>query len=241
MTFSVDISNDLQVLDNLEAVTLRATGWVDIKIPTALNEPVDWKEAEPAGGNVLQGDQLWVFPIIFCPRQPPLGARVIDRAGNAWTILDVTYKDQVGVWEVHARNLAVVYGLDTLVKVLVATYTKSTGGEAVATWSVYAASVAARVQPVTQEAQIFEDAEWTKSEFRIILSAEVDNPATPIEPAASNYRIEDSLGRRFRVMGYERPERIDALPVAHCVLVIEGEEGFASRSSSSSSSSSSGR
>ena len=40
MTFSVDISNDLQVLDNLEAVTLRATGWADIKIPTALNEPV---------------------------------------------------------------------------------------------------------------------------------------------------------------------------------------------------------
>ena len=69
-----DHTADFYMLDNLEPITLRIAGQADQLIPYALSEPADWKDPDQAGGNVLEGDILWVWPIVATPTQPPLCA-----------------------------------------------------------------------------------------------------------------------------------------------------------------------
>jgi hypothetical protein len=160
MGFQFDFTADFFTLDNLQPLTLLITGQADQAIGKALAEPADWKDPDRAGGNVLEGDQQWIWPIAFSPAKPTLGSQLIDAWGTAWTILEVVRKDAVNVWEAHCRNLSVAYGLDNVATVLEASYTKSPGGEAIATWSTVLSGIAARFQPVDQTARILEDAEW---------------------------------------------------------------------------------
>jgi hypothetical protein len=232
-----DFTADFYTLDNLEPLTLRISGQADQLIPAALNEPAEWIEADKAGGNVLEGDRLWIWPIVATPARPPLGSLLADQYGTFWTILGVTRKDAVNVWEAHARNLSVVYGLDNLASVLEASYTKSPGGEALPTWTQVLSGIPARFQPFTQDAQILEDAEWPKTTYHVILGRDIFSAEIPVEPASADYRIVDSAGRHYRIMQYQRAQRIDLLPLAVCVLIIEGAEGDAIDRLGSSSSS----
>jgi hypothetical protein len=234
MGFHFDWTADFFTLDNLQPLTLRINGQSDQAIAKALNGPADWKDPDKAGGNVLEGDQQWFWPIVFTPARPPLGSRLVDAWGTAWTILSVTRRDAVNVWEARCRNLSIVYGLNNVATVLRASYTKSPGGEALPTWSTLLTGIAARFQPVDQTAKILEDAEWPKTTYHVFLGTDIFAPEIPVEPASADYRLVDAAGRHYRIVRYERPERIDALPLAVCVLVIEGEEGGASDRVSSS-------
>ena len=227
MAFSFDLATDFLTLDDLQPLTLRIAGQADQAIAQALNEPADWKDPDQAGGNVLEGDQLWVWPAQAGAGQPPLGSQLIDRYGTAWTILALTWKDSVDVWEARTRNLAIVHGLNNAASVLQASYTKSPGGEALPAWNTILENIAARFQPAEQTAQILEDAEWPKTTYHVFLGVDIFTPEIPVEPASADYRLVDSAGRHYRIIQYRRAERIDALPMAVCVLVIEGEEGGA--------------
>ena len=136
MGFQFDFSADFLTLDNLEPLTLRIAGQADQPIPAAQDHPPDWKDADQAGGQVLEGDRYWVWPIVATLAMPPLGSLLIDGDGTKWTILSVTKKQYPqGVWTAHTRNLSVAYGLNNLASVLKASYTKSPGGEALPTWN----------------------------------------------------------------------------------------------------------
>ncbi len=216
-----------------EPYTLRIAGQPDLLLPSVLTEPVSYREELPADGMVQQGDLLAVWPIADS-QQPPLGSRLIDPAGAVWTILTVVRKDHVNTWECTARNLAVAYNLDNFATVLKAQYTKSAAGAAIAAWTPIGPAVPARFQPQSQDAQIFEDAEWTKTQFTVVLAADVlDWRGFPLELAGSNYRLMDQQGRHYRVIRYRRAQRIDALPTATAVLVLEGAEGLLAQLSSS--------
>ena len=216
-----------------KAYTLCIAGQPDLVLPSVLTEPVSYREELPADGMVQQGDLLAVWPIANS-QQPPLGSRLIDPAGAVWTILTVVRKDQVNTWECTARNLAVAYALDNFATVLSARYTKSPAGAAIATWTPIGPAIAARFQPQSQHAQIFEDAEWTKTQFTVVLSQDVlDWTGYPVELTGSNYRLMDQQGRHYRVTGYSQAQRIDVLPTATAVLVLEGAEGLLCERSSS--------
>jgi hypothetical protein len=204
-------------------------------IPAATNGLAEYAELDPSAGQVLKGDKLFAWPQ-YATARPPLGSQIIDGNGDAWTILAVYAKDDVKTWDCHARALAIVYGLDNVASVLEASYTKSPGGEAIPTWSTLLTGIAARFQPVDQTAKILEDAEWPKTTYHVFLGTDIFSPDIPVEPASADYRLVDSAGRHYRVVRYQRPERIDTLPMAVCVLVIEGEEGGAIDRISSSSS-----
>jgi hypothetical protein len=240
MSFQFDFTADFYSLDNLQPLTLRIAGQADQAIPAALDGPAEWKDPDRAGGDVLEGDQMWIWPIVTTPARPPLGSLLIDRYGTAWTILSVTRKDAVRVWEAYGRNLSVVHGLNDLASVLKASYVKSPGGEALPTWTQVLSGVPARFQPSAQTAQILEDSEWPKTEYHVYLGVDIFAPEVPVEPASADYRLVDSAGRHFRIVQYQRAERIDALPLAVCVLIIEGSEGGAVDRLGSSSSSSGG-
>ena len=226
MAFTFDWTADFFTLDNLRPLVLRVAGQADRTISAAIDQPADWKDPERAGGNVLEGDQLWIWPMALTPARPPLGAVLIDADGTAWTILAITKTEHVNTYEAHCRNLSVAARLDNTATVLKASYMKSPGGEALPTWT-QVLSVPARFQPVDETAQILEDAEWPKTIYHVILGLDIFAPEVPVEPASADYRLVDSAGRHYRIVQYQRAERIDVLPLAVCVLVIEGSEGGA--------------
>jgi hypothetical protein len=216
-----------------EVYTLRIAGQPDMVLPSVLTEPITFKEELPADGQVQQGDLLAVWPIA-ASQKPPLGAKLLDAAGTLWTILTVLRKDHVNTWECTARNLAIAYQLNNFATILQATYTKSPAGAAIADWTPISTAIAARFQPETQDAQVFEDAEWTKTQFTVVLSQDVlDWMGYPLKLTGANYRLADAQGRHYRVTGYTQAERIDVLPTAAAVLVLEGAEGLLSQFSSS--------
>ena len=138
-------------------------------------------------------------------------------------------------WDCRARALGVVNRLDNTASLLKASYVKSPGGEALPAWTPVLSGVPARFQPIDQTAQILEDAEWPKTTYHVYLGADIFAAEIPVEPASADYRLVDSAGRHYRIVQYQRPERIDALPLAVCVLIIEGSEGSAIDRLSSSS------
>ncbi len=228
MGFQFDFSADFLTLDNLQPLTLRIAGQADQAIPAAQQHARSYQDPDAAGGQVLEGDRYWVWPIAATPVQPPLGSLLIDQDGNPWTILSLTKKQTPqGVWTARGRNLAVAYGLNNIAQVWKAAYSKSPAGEALATYSQLLSGIPARFQPSTQDAKILEDAEWPKTTYRVILGVDIFAPEIPVEPASADYRLVDSAGRHFRILQYRRAERIDVLPEAICVLVIEGSEGDA--------------
>jgi hypothetical protein len=221
-----------------DSYTLRVTGMPDVVLPAVLTEPITYKQELPADGSVQQGDILCVWPVANS-QKPPLGSELIDSAGAAWTILTVLRKQHVETWEATARNLVIANNLNNFAQVLRATFTKSPAGQAVPTWSAFGSPIPARFQPISQDAQIFEDSEWTKTEFTVILSNDIlDFMAYPVELAGAAYRLRDAQGRHYRVTSYQQAERIDCLPTATAVLILEGAEGQLAQFSSSSSSSS---
>ncbi len=237
MGFQFDFSADFLTLDNLQPLTLRITGQADQPIPSAQDHPADTKDPDQAGGQVLEGDRYWVWPIAATPLQPPLGSLLIDQDANAWTILSLTKKQTPqGVWTARCRNLAVANGLNNVAQVWKATYAKSPAGEALATYAAVLTGIPARFQPLDTSEQILEDAEWPKTTYHVILGTDIFAPTVPVEPASADYRLVDPAGRHYRITQYTRPQRIDALPVAVCVLVIEGAEGSARDRLSSSGS-----
>ena len=228
MAFTFDFTTDFYTLDNLEPLTLRIAGRADRAIPGAQAHPLDLKDPDNAAGNVLEGDRYWVWPIVATPAQPPRGAVLIDGDGAHWTILGTTKKKTPqGVWAAHTRNLAIAHALDNVAAVWKATYAKSPAGEAVATYTAILTGIPARFQPIDTTEQILEDAEWPKTTYHVYLGIDIFAPEIPVQPASADYRLVDSAGRHYRIVRYQRPARIDRLPMAVCVLIIEGQEGGA--------------
>jgi hypothetical protein len=230
-----DFTADFFTLDNLQPLTLRIAGQPDQAIAKALCGPAEWSDLDKAGGQVLAGDQVWTWPVVLTPGKPPLGSTLVDQYGTNYVVLSVERVDIMNLWEARGRNLSIAYGLDNVAAVLEASYAQSPGGEAIAAWNVVLEGIAARFQPIDQTAEILEDAEWPKTTYHVFLGTDIFSPEIPVEPASADYRLVDSAGRHYRIVKYQRAERIDALPMAECVLVIEGEEGGAINRVSSSS------
>ena len=160
----------------------------------------DYKDPDQAGGQVLEGDRYWVWPIAATPVQPPLGSLLIDQDGNAWTILSLTKKQTPqGVWTARGRNLAVAYGLNNVAQVWKATYARARQEKP---WRPIAASLTESRRgssPSTPGPKILEDAEWPKTTYHVILGMDIFAPEIPVEPASADYRLVDSAGRHFRI------------------------------------------
>ena len=225
-----DMSQLLMLVPGLETATLRIPGQPDIALVSCvLAEPETWRELEPSGGWVVRRGQMFIWPVDRSP-EPPLRTVIVDSDGVYWTVLSALHKHQVETWEAKTVNLAVYYDLDNFATVLRAnTYTKNTAGEAVPVLTTLATDIPARWQPITEEAQIFEDADFTKTTYRVTFgAAPIDEPK---QLAGGDYRLIDQNGNRYRVTEYIDEERIDVLPVAIVVKILEGAEYYESGAS----------
>lgn len=215
MAFKLDFTNDVAKFakDFLETVTLSQQGEDDVTVEGVLREPVSWKEAEPVGGGVQQGDIIFHLPIASVKSQPSLGSRITDASEATYTVLSVTAYPVIGEWACTSRNLVVTMGLTNAIRVEKATYTKDPdSGEFLQTWQVVYSNIRAKVQSQTSEAEVRHEADWAHNVYRIIIdrSLEID--------AGANYRILDKQGNIYLLDRYEQTNRIDVLPAFVCHL-----------------------
>lgn len=226
----LNVKNDfMDVCDDFHvSATLKVSGSSDVRLNRCvLNEPVQWKELEATGAQVLRQGTLFAWPKSRST-QPPVGAVIVDSGGTYWTIWQVVYKQHVQVYEAKCLNLSIVTAVANTATVLKATYTHGMTGQAKATWKglwsgveggIAADTVAARFQPSDETARLEFGSEWRKQTYRVFF----DSPV-PVDVAGGDFRLVDSSGYRYRVMQYHNEERIDRLPVAIAVRINEGTE-----------------
>jgi hypothetical protein len=236
MKYAPDFSRDLDVAYGLKPYTLKIEGQSDLTVPSVMEHPKRKVEAEPSAGQVIQQDREFTWAAHWTdntigPINP--GAVLVDPRGVYWTLLSFSRIETTETITAHGRNLAVqsstVNGVAiNTVSILKAQFTKGRANEAKADWRGYvsgettptvADQVACRLQPSAEDAMIRFSGEWIKETFRATFAREL-----PIELAQAEFRLLDALGGRYRIMHYASEQRLDALPVAIVVRIVDGFE-----------------
>ena len=212
MTIALDVSSDLaSVVDHVQTVTVRhAVSGASTTVAGALARPIAMGEARPSGGRYTADDVRWHLPtgVLNEPLAP--GDEIITADETAWIVQEVK---QVGLnarLQCVARKLQIVAGATDLVRLQIATWTKSAAGAPVVAWDDVLTDVAARIQPHRGEIVI----EHNKKKIRLTHEIYLDQPVT----IDSNHRIIDAAGNPYALVGYTDPQRIDRLTAILAVV-----------------------
>ncbi len=205
-----------QVVDGAGEVTLTRPGAPETaNIDAALRRVVTTREAAASGGKYTTSDVVWLLNPPDGAMTPEVGDRIVEPGGLHWTILTAQRDGAGSRWRCHARRLAIENGPAELVTVQRATWTKGAAGALRANWSDLWAGVPARIQPIAA-APVDDHARRTlRVTHHVYFSVSVD--------LAESDRLVALDGRRFLVVGFEKPERIDELLVAHVRQQPEGQ------------------
>ena len=205
MAIEFDPGDDLAgVVDGLTSVTVTRPGSsAATEVAHALRRPIRTREAEKSDGRYTASDVAWHLPASEMPTAPRPGHVIVDVDGRRWTVLAVEKTLLDARWRCVARDLAVVHGLDQYIDVEEATYTKGEGGADRPTWQVWKTGLRARIQPAQVEVRDEHDGRATASGFRVFLADDVALDHT--------HRVKGPGGAVYRVTGYRKADRIDAL------------------------------
>ena len=205
MATEFDPSDDLAgVVDGLTSATVTRPGSsTTTEVTHALRRPIRTREAEKSEGRYTASDVVWHLPSSETSTPPRPGDVIVDEDGRRWTVLDVEKTTLAGRWRCVARNLAVVHGLDQYVDVEKATYAKGDGGADRPTWQVWKTGLRAKIQPAQVEVRDEHDGRATAAGFKVFLAEDVAVDHT--------HRIKGPDGAVYRVTGYRKADRIDAL------------------------------
>ena len=205
MATEFDPSDDLAgVVDGLTSATVTRPGSsTTTEVTHALRRPIRTREAEKSEGRYTASDVVWHLPSSEISTPPRPGDVIVDEDGRRWTVLDVEKTTLDGRWRCVARNLAVVHGLDQYVDVEKATYAKGDGGADQPTWQVWKTGLRAKIQPAQVEVRDEHDGRATAAGFKVFLAEDVAVDHT--------HRIKGPDGAVYRVTGYRKADRIDAL------------------------------
>jgi len=205
MTLQFDASGDLaDVADALESVTVRRPGSSTVRsITSALRRAVSTAEAEASGGKYTASDVAWHMGASELSDPPQPGDVIVDGNGQRWNVLMAKLATLDGRWRCVCRNLAVVHGLDEYVDIEQATYAKGSGGADEPTWHTARAGLRARIQPLPAEVKSNNQRQTTAARFKVFLAEDV--------PLDHTQRVKGSDGTVYRISGYRKAQRIDAL------------------------------
>jgi len=205
MALDFDPTDDLAaVADGLTSVTVMRPGSsASTEVAHALCRAVRTRELEKSGGRYTAGDVTWHLPESELADAPRPGDVIVDQEGQRWTVLDLQHTALAGRWRCVARNLAVVHGLDDYVDIEKATYAKGDGGADVPTWHTWKTGLRAKIQPARLQMRDEHERRVGAAEFTIFLAEDVAVDHT--------HRIKGPDGTIYRVAGYRKADRIDAL------------------------------
>lgn len=216
MTAQFDPGDDFSnVIDGLQSVTLTRSGSsTPVQIEDALRRAVTTAEAatvrstfsassSPSQGKYTASDVAWHLPAAALGEPPLPGDVIEDGDSRRWTVLAVVQATLDSRWRCICRNLAIAAGLDQYVDIERATFVKSDGGAAEPTWNTWLTGLPARIQPIAAKVENLDDRRVTTTTFKVFLA----------EAVAVNHthRLKGPDGTIYRITGYKKPERIDAL------------------------------
>jgi hypothetical protein len=202
MTTNFTTADDFAAIaDGLESVTLlrreSPSGPGEV-ISHALRRTIDTAEVIgenrktiESDGRYTAADAAWSLPAEEAPDAPRLGDVLQDAAGRRWTILEVQLVAMSARWRCRTRELAIAYGLEDVIDVLVAEYSKSESGAAETAWSVLHAGVRGRIQPLDTQIAAAHSAQNSVHRRRIILEEafDLDHTHRLRGPDGTLYRI----------------------------------------------------
>ena len=205
MALDFDPSDDLAgVTDGLTPVTVTRPGSsTGSEVAHALRRTVRTREAEKSEGRYTAGDVTWHLPASELATAPRPGDMIVDGDGQRWTVLDVQHTALGNRWRCVARNLAVVHGLDEYVDIEQATYTKGDGGADEPAWHTWKTGLRAKIQPARVEVKDEHQRRIAAAGFKVFLAEDVAVDHT--------HRVRGPDGTLYRVIGYRKADRIDAL------------------------------
>jgi len=195
-----DPSDDfVDVADGLESITLNRRGSDAESITNALRREVTTREAAASNGKLTTADTRWHFPVSAVDSIPALGDVVEDASGNQFTVMDVQEATLGKRYKCATRNVAVVYGLDSVVTIEKATYSKGTQGAMERTWTTWK-KVKARIQPSTAQAETSAGMKRTEKRYQVLLATtcDVDN----------SHRIKAADGTLYKFAGATQADQI---------------------------------
>jgi hypothetical protein len=206
-----------QVVDGLATVTLKRPGGpASVAVDAALRRVVTTREAEASAGKYTTSDAVWLLDMSASSMTPQVGDRIVEADGARWTILSARREVAGARWRCHARRLAIENGPSELVTIERAAWSKGASGALAADWSVLAAGAPARIQPIFGAIDDDRNRRTIRVTHHVYLAQGID--------LAESDRIVSLDGRCFLVVGFERPERIDELLIAHVQQQPPGAE-----------------
>ena len=213
MGVQFDPSDDFpNVVDRGEAVTLHRPGRsATISSDGVLRRAVTTQEAETSRGEYTLSDVVWHLPASDISEPPAPADVIVDGDAARWTVLVAARTTADSRWRCVCRNLAVAHGLDQFVDIERAVYGKSTRGVQQASWRIWRTGLAAKIQAVGADNTHSNQRDETVGEYRVYLA----------EPVAvdHSHRLKGPDGVRYRITGYKKPDRIDALQEIHAVRI----------------------
>lgn len=194
-------TEDLQHFDGLATVSLQPPGTLTtVDVSGALRRRASVREAAPSEGVVLAVDTIWHLPYAAAPSEPLPGTRIIDSESTVWTVLRADRESLASRWKCWARNLTLALGLEHVVQIERATWSKDATGAPVANWNLVQANVKARIQPIEATHALSEGQRFERVTHRVYLAE-----AMLLD---ESHRIVHA-GVTYNVRGYAAPERID--------------------------------
>jgi hypothetical protein len=213
MALELNVAGDFAtILDGLEAVVVKRQHTPEtILVAKAWRYVSKVEEVELGSTDYARHDVIWQLPWEAANEPPRLGDRVIDAAGQCWTILTVERPRLDTRFRCLARNLHLAFGLDTLVDVQLADVEDpSTRPESVP-WITVQAAVPARI--LLDRTKVALDpgddevapAVSSAATYRVILGEQIE--------LDHNHRLVDPEGGVYEVVEYANFGRIERLPV----------------------------
>lgn len=201
------------IVDGLQAVTLDPRTGADVSIQHALRRAITRREVGQSNGYYTSSDVRWHLPVEECATEPKPGDVIVE-GSTRWTVMEVERATFSTRWSCLCRNVAVVYSLDATVDLLKATYAKGEGGATEPTWVVVESDLGARIQPVSWESGVENDARRTAERFQVFIASALTLDAGGV------YRLRDQDGRLFSVLSMTGSERIGELQTIDAEAVL---------------------
>ena len=202
------LADDWQRFDRLEMVDVYAPGEATpTAVDGALRRASQRRQHAPSDGAYHQTDVAWHLPQSLLATPPVLGTRLIDAAGQAWSVLEVEEATLQTRWACQCRRLAIEDLAENRVTIQRATILVGTHGEPAWEWHDWLSDRLARVQPLERDNQQ-QHGQWlSMATHRVYL-------ADDLELGAQDRIVQGT--RLLAVLRQRRPSRLEGWTEVEC-------------------------
>lgn len=199
MSITLDFSADFAVFDNKGTVSIQSREGGDPVSTAAIRRWITTREAQASDGKYTSDDVTFHISGVSLGITPTIGDTITE-GSTGWTILAVRYERLTDRWELVSRELA-VSGLNTLVTIQLATFTRTMDGIQQATWADELTDLRAAFQLFTGDDIEENKLQELKPQYRCYLTQTIET---------KNRRLLHD-GNLYRIKAHADSNRIDAL------------------------------